>query len=406
MKLDKEYIKKYYPITDIAKRLGLKIDKNNKAICPFHNDKNPSLSFNTKENYYHCFSCGASGDNIKLVKEILHCNFKEAIEFISGIKYQNNEIISNNYNIENAEKKQNNKFTDIYNNFIELLENKDAVEYFEKRRLTKKQVYENKIKNIPNNKKAQYNIIKKLLKLHSKEALLDSGIISKSMQYNSLYLTHYKHRLIMPYFNIDGQSINSIQGRSIDEEIKPKYLFNKNAEDSIYNIHKLNDIKDIIICEGAIDALSLERMGYCALALSGASKGNIIQKYSILNNYNIYSFSDNDKAGNKLIKDIYKLDNYKGSFLLGSFTQDKNIKDINELLVKSNIKTFKIENIEYNYFEMPNDRICILDYYVFTKNELKHIKEEADFNRALYNFMMDKKKLTEKEYKQKYGELN
>lgn len=45
---------------------------------------------------------------------------------------------------------------------------------------------------------------------------------------------------------------------------------------------------------------------------------------------------------------------------------------------------------------MPNDRICILDYYIFTKNELKHIKEEADFNKALYNFMMDKKKLTEK----------
>ena len=68
-------IKKQYSIIDIAIKLGLNIDRNNKAICPFHNDKNPSLSFNVKENYYHCFSCGASGDNIKLVMELLKCSF-------------------------------------------------------------------------------------------------------------------------------------------------------------------------------------------------------------------------------------------------------------------------------------------------------------------------------------------
>ena len=83
-----EYIKKHYNIIDIAKRLGIQIINNNKAICPFHNDTNPSLSFNIKYNYYHCFSCGASGDNIKLVREILNYDFKQSIHFIIGKDYK------------------------------------------------------------------------------------------------------------------------------------------------------------------------------------------------------------------------------------------------------------------------------------------------------------------------------
>ena len=393
-------IKKQYPIIDIAIRLGLNIDKNNKSICPFHNDKNPSLSFNIKDNYYHCFSCGASGDNIKLVQELLHCNFNEAIEFITGNKYKAIKLDNK------IDKQFNKNISNIYKTFIDLLDNKEALKYLQERCISKKQIIENKIKNLPKEKKEQYNIIRKLLYIYNEESLIKSGIVAKSKEFDNLYLFHYKHRLIIPYFDIDGENINSIQGRSIDEEIKPKYLFNKYAKDSIYNIHKLSNIKDIIICEGVIDALSLERLGYCAIAIAGVSKINILEQYDILKKYNIYSFSDNDKAGKKLIKDIYKLDNYKGAFLINSFTKDNNIKDINELLVKSNIKTFKIDNIEYNYFEMPNNKICILDYYIFTKNELKYIKNINDFNKALYLLTLDKKSLTEIEYKQKYGELN
>lgn len=401
-------IKKQYSIIDIATRLGLNIDRNNKAICPFHNDKNPSLSFNVKENYYHCFSCGASGDNIKLVMELLKCSFNEAIIFITGNDYK---AVNYNYNNKDYIKENkvilNENYSDIYNRFIDLLDNQEALLYLKNRCITKKQVIENKIKNIPKEKKEQLLIIKELLNYYSEETLIKSGILSKNKENNNLYLFHYRHRLIIPYFDTDGKNINSIQGRNIDrEEIKPKYLFNKNAKDSIYNIHKLSDVKDLIICEGVIDALSLERLGYCAIALAGVSKVNLLEKYDILKQYNIYSFSDNDSAGKKLIKDIYNIDNYKGSFIIKSFTNNKNIKDINELLIKSNIKSFKIDNIEYYYFEIPNDKICILDYYIFTKNELQYIKNKKDFNKSLYLLSLDKKKLTEKEYKLKYGELN
>ena len=405
MNLEIDYIKKHYSIINIAIRLGLNIDKNNKAICPFHNDKNPSLSFNIKENYYHCFSCGASGDNIKLVKEILHCSFNEAIEFITGNNYKNVKLYKETDTKKNMNKTNNNYFYDIYKTFLELLDNKEALCYLEKRCITKKQIIDNKIKNLPKDKKEQLLIINELLKHYNEENLIKSGILSKNKEYNTLYLFHYRHRLIIPYFDADGNNIISIQGRTIDEDIKPKYLFNKNAKDSIYNINKVGKNKDIIICEGVIDALSLERFGYIAIALSGVTKTNILKEYDFIKDYNIYSFSDNDNAGKRLIKDIYKLSNYKGAFSIESFTINNNIKDINDILVKSDIKSFTIDNIKYNYFEMPNDKICILDYYIFTKKELRYIRKMNNFKKSLLSLTIDKKSLTEEEYMKKYGEL-
>lgn len=377
-----DYIKKYYSIIDIAKRLGLEIDKNNKTICPFHKDINPSLSFNTEENYYHCFACGAGGDNIKLVKEILNCNFKEAIKFITG----------NEYNASDTKKIPNKyiKYSDyssIYKTFINLLKNEEAIEYLKKRCITENQVINHNIKNIPLKKEEQLNIINELLKYYNEADLIKSGIVSKSTKYQTLYLFHFRHRLIIPYFDIDGKTITSIQGRIIDDnaENSPKYLFNKNSKDSIYNIDKINsNIKDIVLCEGVIDCLSLERIGFTAISLSGVTKYNLINQYDILKNYNIYSFSDNDKAGEKLIKDLYNLDNYKGKFKIESFT-DKSIKDINQLLTSINIKSFKIKNKKYEYFEMPNDKICILDYYIFNKEELRKMKNTNNFDNELKN---------------------
>ena len=35
--------------------------KNNKALCPFHEENTPSFSINPRGEYFHCFGCGAGG---------------------------------------------------------------------------------------------------------------------------------------------------------------------------------------------------------------------------------------------------------------------------------------------------------------------------------------------------------
>lgn len=71
-------VKNSVSIIEAAEYYGLKIDRHKKALCPFHSDNNPSLSF--KDNYYKCFTCGAGGDVISLVSKLLSITPLEAVK--------------------------------------------------------------------------------------------------------------------------------------------------------------------------------------------------------------------------------------------------------------------------------------------------------------------------------------
>ena len=77
------------PIEGVAERLGLRVTRH-KALCPFHDDRHPSLSFRVSKNTYRCFVCGASGGTIDLVMRHLHVDFKEACRWLAD---ENNIIL-------------------------------------------------------------------------------------------------------------------------------------------------------------------------------------------------------------------------------------------------------------------------------------------------------------------------
>ena len=68
------------PCEGVAQRLGLTV-KHHKALCPFHNDHTPSLTF--KKNKFKCWSCGESGDSISLVEKKLGKNFVDACRWLA-----------------------------------------------------------------------------------------------------------------------------------------------------------------------------------------------------------------------------------------------------------------------------------------------------------------------------------
>ena len=57
--------------------------RNSMAICPFHQEKTPSLSVDGARGLYHCFGCGKSGDVFGWVKETHALDFSEAVEFLA-----------------------------------------------------------------------------------------------------------------------------------------------------------------------------------------------------------------------------------------------------------------------------------------------------------------------------------
>lgn len=51
--------------------------KRKRYLCPFHNDRNPSLT--VKGTHWQCWSCGANGDVISFVQNYFHITFPEAV---------------------------------------------------------------------------------------------------------------------------------------------------------------------------------------------------------------------------------------------------------------------------------------------------------------------------------------
>lgn len=53
-----------------AEYYGFQVDRQGRCICPFHNDRRPSMKIYPHNRGYYCFSCGSGGDVIKFVSRL------------------------------------------------------------------------------------------------------------------------------------------------------------------------------------------------------------------------------------------------------------------------------------------------------------------------------------------------
>src|SRR6056297_2665293 len=82
-----DHIKATVDMVALAEARGIRMKKNGRGyfgLCPFHNDKNPSLSINPKTNLWQCFGCGAAGDVIRFIELFDQVDFVEAVKRLSG----------------------------------------------------------------------------------------------------------------------------------------------------------------------------------------------------------------------------------------------------------------------------------------------------------------------------------
>lgn len=56
-----------------------KTGRSFKALCPFHDEKTPSLSIDRKKGLYHCFGCGQSGDSLAFLQSYAKLSFNKAL---------------------------------------------------------------------------------------------------------------------------------------------------------------------------------------------------------------------------------------------------------------------------------------------------------------------------------------
>lgn len=67
---------------DAARRYGLTFDRRGWALCPFHSDKRPSMSF--RAGRFRCWACTASGDSIDFAARLFGLEPLAAVEQLNA----------------------------------------------------------------------------------------------------------------------------------------------------------------------------------------------------------------------------------------------------------------------------------------------------------------------------------
>ena len=63
---------------EAAERYGVEVNRHGKALCPFHNDRHPSLFVD--DDHYYCYACGEHGDVIDFTAKLFGLKLFEAAQ--------------------------------------------------------------------------------------------------------------------------------------------------------------------------------------------------------------------------------------------------------------------------------------------------------------------------------------
>ncbi len=280
--------------------------KNFFALCPFHDDNNPSMSISPEKQIYTCFVCGASGNVFTFLMEYENLSFLETVKLIAdkvGVKIDinnnpkqtKNHVYDKYYNIYDLVNKyyQNNLYT---NN------GKNAKEYLYNRSFTDEIIKEFAI-GLSSNDNKVYQMLKK--NQYSDEELLEIGICTANDKGTS---DTFRNRIMFPLWDLQGQVV-AFSGRVYTEQNISKYINSKESKifkkgKLLYNYHRAKDEirrkKSVIVVEGFVDVIALYKVGLKnVVATMGtaitAEQVVLIKKLSS----NVTLCFDGDNAGEK-----------------------------------------------------------------------------------------------------------
>lgn len=259
---------KAIPIPEIANKIGITF-KDNKAKCPFHTDKTPSLHYWEEKNLYHCFGCGESGDGIKLVMK--HCNvdFVSACELITGESLRLNGVdFSRKHGVESIIEEVKQIYKDNLKKHTNIIDWIKAKYGYNDKTIDKEDIGFSLEGN------HLWNILKKK---YSESELLSTGLFWKNG--NDIY----QNRVVFWINDYYSTGRLTDETPKTDFEQSKKYInqltksennnFVSNFVGKNYDLKKLNynKLPVLYITEGQTDAIMLHQLGYNAIAIGGVS---------------------------------------------------------------------------------------------------------------------------------------
>ena len=268
------------------------------GICPFHNDKNPSMSVDEKRQTYTCWSCHNSGNVFNFVEQIENISFRDALKKLADRVGITLEGYTSTFN------SKYNKYYEIYEltaKYYQLMINtdrgKDAIDYLNKRGIDSETIKEFGIGLALDDKDKLVKYLKE--KKYDINTLNDLGLANNDID-------TFINRIMFPLDDRNGRIVG-FSGRIYDNSKMSKYMntketpiFKKGTCLYHYNASKehVRLSKYVIVMEGFMDVIRASTIGIKnTVALMGTAltedQISLIKKLSS----NVYLCLDGDTPG-------------------------------------------------------------------------------------------------------------
>lgn len=276
----------------------------NTVLCPFHNEKTPSMQINTISKIYHCFGCGRHGTENDFCMEYYGIGRDQVSQFKELLFRSDSVLDYEHFARENGDYKKNYTYLELVHLGInpQLLEDcKVGCETLPK---TNEDTGYVEIVTNPASTRLIFPVIVKDRVLDHRAYTMDKTVMPKSRSDVGV-----PAGLILPY-----------------------HLWE-------------NSFEDTIICEGEKDMLFARQHGYNAISLGGCN--NI--PHTLLNKFKdktVYIVYDNDNAGRagstKLANALYSVTKNIYICNIGEYVKEDK-EDITDFFVK-----YKLTNKEFD----------------------------------------------------------
>ena len=268
-----EKLKNQIDIVDIIEHFlpVKKMGANYKCVCPFHDDRNPSMSISQSKQIFHCFACKAGGDAIKFVMDYEKLTYPEAIEKIAQISNFSLEYINDKVPTQKENKHILEKANAFYRS--EFFKHEAAVRYIYSRGINDAMIEKFEL-GWAGDSASTIRLLQNE-NIEPKEAL-EVGIVKQNEK--GIYAS-FIERITFPIYSHTTRLVG-FGGRTISDH-PAKYVnspqsvvFDKSKLFYGYHLAKQSifEKKQIIITEGYLDVIMLHYAGFTnAVAVLGTA---------------------------------------------------------------------------------------------------------------------------------------
>ena len=310
----KERIKREVSIQRLAEARGIKLRRSGKeliGLCPFHQDRNPSLNIDPVKNVWHCKgACNEGGDVIEWVKRAEGISFTHAVELLKRNYLPSAASTAEPppristvpklpalFQTNVDDQKLLNIVVDYYHRMLK--QSPEPQQYLIQRGLKSSEMVEHFRLGF-SNRSLNYHLPDK----NRVEGARQRGRLEELGIFRESGHEHFVGSLVIPILNLNGEVVQ-MYGRKIRDHLRPGteyHLYLPGPRRGVWNEEALIASKDVILCEALIDALTFWCAGYRNVTTSYGVNGfndyhrEAFRKHGTRRVYIAY---DRDEAGEK-----------------------------------------------------------------------------------------------------------